>query len=171
MGVLMAGEPAAGRDSRDLRQLRQLRELLEPPVEALGYELLHLEWSAQGGSRVLRVYIDAPGGIRVDDCETVSRRLSAHLDVEDALDAAFDTAYLLEVSSPGLDRPLVKPAHFRRFTGSRARIVMREQVLGRRRFSGELLQADERRVLLEVDGEPFELTYDEMASARVEPVY
>ncbi len=144
-----------------------LRDLLEPAVDALGYELVHLEFAAQGGNSVLRVYIDAPGGIRVDDCETVSRQLSARLDVEDAV----DSAYLLEVSSPGIDRPLVKPEHFRRFTGSRARIVMRAHVLGRRRFTGELLEADERRVLLEVDGEPYELAYDDMATARVEPVF
>ena len=106
--------------------LETLRNLLEPPLDGMGYELLHLECATDGGRNVLRLYIDAPGGIGVDDCEEVSRRVSVLLDVEDAL----PSAYLLEVSSPGLDRPLVKPEHFRRFagTGSRARIVMQEGV-------------------------------------------
>lgn len=152
---VMAGDPSG------------LRNALEPAVEALGYELLHLEFSARGGDRVLRVYIDAPGGIRVDDCEAVSRRLSALPEAGEAIQAA----HHLEVSSPGIDRPLVKPEHFRRFTGSRARIVMHAHLPGRRRFTGRLLEAGERGVLLEVDGEHHELAYDDMAAARVEPVF
>ncbi|MDD9884175.1 MAG: ribosome maturation factor RimP [Gammaproteobacteria bacterium] len=148
--------------------LSTLRAVIEPAVDALGYELLHLEFSSHGGGRVLRLYIDAPGGIRVDDCEAVSRRLNALPDTLDALRVAEH----LEVSSPGLDRPLVKPAHFQRFTGRRARIVMRRPgAAGRRRFSGELLAAGDERVLLEVDGERIELAYRDMATARVEPVF
>ncbi|MDD9812266.1 MAG: ribosome maturation factor RimP [Gammaproteobacteria bacterium] len=148
--------------------LSTLRAAIEPAVDSLGYELLHLEFSAHGGGRVLRLYIDAPGGIRVDDCEAVSRRLNALPDTLDALRVAEH----LEVSSPGLDRPLVKPAHFQRFTGRRARIVMRGPgAAGRRRFSGELLAAGDERVLLEVDGERIELAYRDMATARVEPVF
>jgi len=142
-----------------------LRAVFEPAVDALGYELVHLEFSPRG---VLRVYIDAPGGIRVDDCEAVSRRLDALPSTGDALRAAAH----LEVSSPGLDRPLVTPAHFRRFTGRRARIVMRAAGSdGRRRFTGALVEAGEQGVLLEADGERFELAYRDMASARVEPVF
>lgn len=142
-----------------------LRAVFEPAVESLGYELVHLEFSARG---VLRVTIDAPGGIRVDDCEAVSRRLEALPETGDALRAAAH----LEVSSPGLDRPLVTPAHFRRFTGRRARIVMRAaDADGRRRFTGALVEAGERGVLLEVDGARVELAYRDMATARVEPVF
>lgn len=159
-----------------------LRTLLEPPVDALGYELLHLEYAAQNGRNILRVYIDAPGGIRVDDCEAVSRQLSALLDVEQPLSAAFD----LEVSSPGIDRPLVKPEHFRRHTGSRARIVMHSRdgdahaggdshaaqdspPRARKNYTGELLEADEQRVVLRVDGERHELAYAHMRMARLAP--
>lgn len=151
--------------------LETLRNLLEPPLDRMGYELVHLECATDGGRRVLRLYIDAPGGIGVDDCEAVSRRVSVLLDVED--EDALPSAYLLEVSSPGLDRPLVKPEHFRRFagTGSRARIVMQAGVGGRRRFTGELREADERRVVLEVDGEHHELAYDQMDTARLDPVF
>ncbi len=87
----------------------KLIELLEPTIESMGYELVHMEFSGS----TLRLYIDAPGGIEVDDCAQVSRQVSAIMDVEDPL----KNAYNLEVSSPGLDRPLVKPAHFQRFTG------------------------------------------------------
>ena len=154
----MAGDPT------------KLQSLLEPSVDALGYELLHLEFSAQGTSSVLRVYIDAPGGIRVEDCEAVSRQLSALLDVEDAL----PSAYALEVSSPGLDRPLVKPEHFRRFTGSRAQIVLNAPLGGRggrRRFTGELIEVGEECVVIEVDGERYELAYKDMDTARLAPVF
>jgi len=147
-----------------------LRALLEPPVDALGYELLHLEYAAMRGRNVLRVYIDAPGGIRVDDCEAVSRQLSELLDVEQPLPGA----YALEVSSPGLDRPLVTPEHFRRHTGRRARIVMHAPPggdAGRRRYTGELLEADERRVVLRIDGERHELAYSEMRAARLAPSF
>lgn len=140
-----------------------LRDLLESSIEALDYELVHLEWS----DRVLRVYIDAPGGILVEDCATVSRQLSAVLDVEDLL----QSAYSLEVSSPGLDRPLAKPAHFQRFIGSRVRVVMKGYVLGRRRFIGKLLEADALVVVVEVDGESYELPYADHDSARLEPVF
>ena len=115
----------------------------------------------------MRVYIDAPGGIQVDDCATVSRQLSAILDVEDPL----NSAYLLEVSSPGLDRPLVKPGHFKQFLGDKVRIVMHSHVLGRRKFTGQMVEADDDFVVIEVDGESYELHYLNMESARLEPVY
>ena len=148
-----------------------LRALLEPPTEALGYELVHVEYAPERGKNVLRIYIDAPGGIRVDDCEAVSRQLSAVLDVEQPL--ALSGAYELEVSSPGLDRPLVAPEHFRRHTGKRARITLNApRDDGRRRYTGTLLEADEERVVLLVDDADeakCELTYAEMRMARLEP--
>ncbi len=149
--------------------LHRLRELLEPSVDALGYELVQLEFS----SGVLRVYIDAPGGIRVDDCAKVSRRLSAVLDADDAVEAE----YSLEVSSPGLDRPLVRPAHFQRFCGHLARIVMKRNapdfpgLAQRRKFCGRLVEASEHCVVLEVDGESVELAYADIDSARLEPTF
>jgi ribosome maturation factor RimP len=149
-----------------MQNLTRLRALLEPPVEALGYELLHLEFAGRKGG-TLRLYIDAPGGIEVDDCETVSRQVSLVLDVEDPV----QDAYTLEVSSPGLDRPLVKPEHFRRFAGEKVRIVMQVHVLGRRRFTGTLVAADENGAEVEVDGESYSLPYEDMESARLEPVF
>ena len=145
----------------------KLKILLEPTVEDLGYELVHLELTAQNRNQVLRIYIDAPGGIQVDDCATVSRQLSVVLDVEDPL----SQEYLLEVSSPGIDRPLAKPEHFQQFVGEKVRIVMREYVLGKRRFTGSLIEANDRLAVVDVDGEEYELEYDSMDSARLEPVF
>ena len=145
----------------------KIRELLEPTVEDLGYELVWIEMANQDKNRILRIYIDAPGGIQIDDCETVSRQLSALLDVEDPM----NTEYFLEVSSPGLDRPLVKPDHFRQFLGDQARIIMHTHVLGRRKFTGEMVEADDKAVVVEMDGESFELPYKDMDSARLEPVF
>ena len=145
----------------------KLRKMLEAPVDSLGYELVHLELVTQGKDRVLRLYIDAPGGIQIDDCEAVSHHVSAILDVEDPV----NSGYLLEVSSPGLDRPLVKPNHFRQFVGDRARIVMSDYVLGRRRFTGQMVDADDNSVTMEVDGESYELPYSQIESARLDPVF
>ncbi|MEA3291034.1 MAG: ribosome maturation factor RimP [Pseudomonadota bacterium] len=144
-----------------------LREILEPPTEALGYELVHLEVGGRGKDAILRLYIDAPGGIQLEDCAMVSRHLGAMLDVEDPIHAA----YSLEVSSPGLDRPLVKPEHFERFVGSRVKVNMHSHVMGRRRFTGALQAADDQQAVVEVDGEPYELPYDDMESARLAPEY
>lgn len=143
-----------------------MRELLEPTVEDLGYELVFIELGNQGKQSILRLYIDAPGGIQIDDCETVSRQLSALLDVEDPVSAE----YTLEVSSPGLDRPLVKPDHFKQFLGEQARITMYSHVMGRRKFTGEMVEASNDLVVVEVDGESYELPYKDMDTARLEPI-
>ena len=136
----------------------KLKDMLEPSVEGLGYELLHIEHDSQQKNNILRFYIDAPGGIQLDDCETVSRHLSAILDVEDPV----DMKYLLEVSSPGLDRPLVKPEHFKQFIGEQARIIMRSHVLGRKKFTGQMVAVDNEGVTIEVDGESYDLAYTNM---------
>ena len=140
----------------------ELRSLLEPVVERSGYELIQVTWGVSK-TRVLRMFIDAPGGITVDDCEQVSRQVSDLLDVEDMIEGE----YTLEVSSPGLDRPLVKQEHFRRAQGKDVFIRMRDLHLGRRRFRGSLLEVGSDAVLVEVDGEPYELPYSDMERANV----
>ena len=141
--------------------------MIEPSVESMGYELVHMALGNGPDGCRLRIYIDAPGGIRVDDCEAVSRQVSAILDVEDPVSGS----YILEVSSPGLNRPLVTPEHFRRFAGSRARIVMDAGMSGRRRFIGLIVEALEDSVVVESEGENFELPYLRIESARLEPVF
>ncbi len=143
-----------------------LRELLLDSVESQGYELVHVETVGGSGSLIVRLYIDAPGGITVDDCETVSRTVSAIMDVEDPIAGE----YTLEVSSPGLDKPLLTPAHFASVTGQRIKVLMRVHNLGRRRFTGKLVSANESVVLVEVDGEIYELAIDDMESAKLVPV-
>ncbi len=141
--------------------------MLKPSIEDLGYELVLIEIGNQAKQVVLRIYIDTPGGIQIDDCETVSRHISAILDVEDPV----SSEYLLEVSSPGIDRPLVKPEHFKLHLGDEAKIIMHSYVLGRRKFTGQMIEADDEQVVVEVDGESYELPFKDMDSARLNPVF
>ena len=141
-----------------------IRAMLEPAVEDMGYELIIVELTgSNAGGQVLRVYIDAPGGILLEDCELVSKQVSAILDVEDPIRGE----YTLEVSSPGVDRPLVIHAHFLRFQGSQIRVLMRGLQMGRRRFTGILSEVGVDSVVVEVDGEPYELPFNDMEKANL----
>ena len=142
-----------------------LRKLLEPGVSALGFELVDVEMVGSHHHPTLRVYIDSPRGINVDDCVRVSRQLSALLDVNDPLPGH----YTLEVSSPGLDRPLVKPEDFRRYVGETIKVKMHLPLLGRRNFSGRLVDVAADHVVVEVDKETFNLAFDAMERARLVP--
>ncbi|HEU4530957.1 MAG TPA: ribosome maturation factor RimP [Steroidobacteraceae bacterium] len=143
----------------------QLLSLLEPPVGALGYELVDVEFASAGSGGLLRLYIDAPAGITVDDCERVSHRVSEILDVEDPIPGA----YTLEVSSPGLDRILRTREHFERFRGSRIRVQLSLPIEGRRRYTGTLTSVTEDSIEMEVDGEPVQLERTRIQKARVVP--
>lgn len=156
---------------QDARKTRQkLIEIAEPVCAGAGYELVELRYVCEG-SWVVRVYIDraAPGpGISFDDCEQISRELSAVFDVEDPV----PHAYRLEVSSPGLDRPLRTAAHFERYAKERARISLITGVEGRRNFTGVLLGVDsstDPTVLIDVDGTQFRLPLHDIASAKLIP--
>lgn len=143
----------------------ELRRILEPAVEALGYEIIDLEMKIGGRDGVVRVFIDKPEGIGLDDCEIVSRQVSTVLDVEDPIPGR----YSLEVSSPGLDRRLTKPAHFERFAGEDVRIRLRAPIEGRRNFRGAICGVDEDSVEVEVDGQSHRLPIAKIASARLVP--
>src|SRR5688572_2279458 len=123
----------------------KLQALIEPLVESMGYELVLLEFSPHKGSAMVRLFIDAPAGITLGDCERVSREVEGVLDVEDPV----PQNYRLEVSSPGLDRPLVKPAHFERFAGAVASVQLQAPRDGRRKFQGVLRGLHEDNVVLE----------------------
>ncbi|MBY8966483.1 ribosome maturation factor RimP [Algiphilus sp.] len=144
----------------------QLAELLEPTVEAAGFELVHVEF-VSGSNAVLRLYIDSPGGIEIADCEAVSRDVSALLDVEDPLPGA----YQLEVSSPGLDRPLTKAEHFERFLGEDIRIWLREACEGRRKFKGRLSAFAGGTLTLDCDDIQLEVQLEDIEQARLVPQY
>ena len=149
-----------------------LHRVCETTLLAAGYELVALEWGREPQGFVLRVYIDHPEGdpataghpITVDDCTRASRDLSAGLDVADLIDQAFT----LEVSSPGLRRPLVKERDFVRFAGRRAHLRLVEPESGRRNFSGTLRGAALGRVAIECDGQLFELPLEKVKKAHLE---
>ena len=143
----------------------ELAKLLEPAVERLGYELVDLEVHL-GGKGLVRLYIDKPEGIDLEDCETVSRAVSALLDVEDPVPGNYN----LEVSSPGLDRKLTKAEHFQRFTGETVKVQMRFPIAGRRRFRGTLVSSDDENIVVEVDGESHSLPLKTIDTARLVPV-
>lgn len=143
----------------------QLLSLLEPPVGALGYELIDVEFVAAGPGGVLRLYIDAPAGISVDDCERVSHAVSGILDAEDPIPGA----YTLEVSSPGLDRILRTREHFERFRGNRIKVQLAQPIDGRRRYTGTLKGVAGDAIEMEVDGVPVTLDIARIQKARVVP--
>ena len=144
----------------------ELLGLLEPTVERLGYELVDLEVRLGSGSGLVRVFIDKPDGVDLDDCEKVSLAVSALLDVEDPVPGNYN----LEVSSPGLDRKLTKPTHFQRFAGETVKVQMRFPIEGRRRFRGTLVSSDDENIVVEVDGESHSLPLKTIDTARLVPV-
>jgi ribosome maturation factor RimP len=143
----------------------QLIRLLEPEIEALGYELAELEVNLSHGHGMLRLFIDRPEGITVDDCARVSQQVSGLLDVEDPI--AGD--YNLEVSSPGADRKLVKPEHFDQFAGSMIKARLTGLVDGRRRISGQLLGRKEGVINIRAENETISVALDKVEVARLVP--
>lgn len=131
---------------------------------AEGLELVETEWKGASKGGTLRVFIDKPAGITHTDCETVSHQLSAVLDVEDLI----PSSYRLEVSSPGLDRKLSEPSHFRRFRGRRAKMRVSEPLGGPRHVTGRIDGAGRGRVRLRTDeGDLLEIAYEDIELARL----
>ena len=147
--------------------LAKVEKILKPVVENLDYELIGLEYGSRGRGMFLRVYIDNEVGIQLSDCEAVSRRIGAVLDVEDVIAGHYD----LEVSSPGFDRPLFKEEHYRRFISRRIKVVMARPQSGRRRFTGILQDFSSGQIIVESDNEVFELPFADVASARLVPEF
>jgi len=145
----------------------RLNTLLKPLVEDLGYEFVGLEYHTQPQQSVLRVYIDAENGVGLEDCERVSREVASLLDVEDPISGH----YTLEISSPGLDRPLFTPEQFARFTGEQAKFTVYSPVDGRRKFKGCILGVDDGQVRMEQDGAEVALSFENIAKARLVPDY
>jgi ribosome maturation factor RimP len=137
--------------------------LIEPVLGGLGYELVELEYGVGRARAQLRLFIDAPAGVGVEDCARVSRETSALLEVADPI----PLAYTLEVSSPGFERVLRTQAHFGRFVGARVFVELKEPRGGRRRYTGKLLTVDEGGIELEVDREHVAVTFAEIGKARL----
>ncbi|MCB1859383.1 MAG: ribosome maturation factor RimP [Gammaproteobacteria bacterium] len=146
----------------------RLTRLIAPTVEAMGYELVGVEYLGQSKSgALLRIYIDRPQGITLDDCARVSHQISGLLDVEDPIEGN----YHLEVSSPGLDRPLFQKKDFVRFRGSSVTVKTRGKIEGRRRFNGELAGVQGEDVLVVVDGVMVSLPLNQIDKARLVPEF
>jgi ribosome maturation factor RimP len=145
----------------------KLIALTEPLLEKLGYELVDLEYAPGRAHAVLRVFIDRPEGVGLDDCERASHELSALLDVEDPV----PVGYTLEVSSPGLDRVLRKPAHFQRFIGERIWVELRAARDGRRRYTGRLDALGDESIELQVDGAMVRVLFADISRARLAPLW
>lgn len=145
---------------------KKLQELLAPTITALGYELVGVECLSQGGHQVLvRIYIDSPDGVGLADCEQVSYQVSGLLDVQDPI----PHPYTLEVSSPGLDRPLFTLAHFIRFVGHNIKVRLSRTINTRRNFTGLLRQVQDHNLIMMVDGIEYSLPYEQIEKARLVP--
>jgi ribosome maturation factor RimP len=147
------------------------RRLLEPLVAREGFELVEVEWLREGSSWVLRVFVDREGGVNIDHCQELSRTIETVLDVEDFI----EPAYNLEVSSPGLDRPLRKPSDFDRFAGQRAHVKTYAPIEGtapgqapRKNWTGTLRGFRDGAVEIEVDGHLHRVPHDRIAKAHLE---
>lgn len=141
----------------------QIELLVEAPIESLGYELVGVEYIKNGADTVLRLYIDAEQGIGIEDCERVSHQVSGILEVEDPI----SSAYALEVSSPGFDRPLFKERDFVRFAGQEVKITMKLLIQGRKNFRGILQGFNDGNILIDVDGEIYDLPLTKLSKAKI----
>jgi ribosome maturation factor RimP len=144
----------------------ELQALLDPTVQGLGLELLGIEFSPAAGNALLRLYIDAPGRlVGIEDCEAVSREVSANLDVNDPI----ASQYTLEVSSPGIDRPLFSAAHFAKQIGEQVKLSLALPQDGRRRLQGRVVSVDEHEIVLDVEGRSFKVAHSNIDKARLVP--
>jgi ribosome maturation factor RimP len=141
-------------------------ELAAPLAQAEGMEIIDIELRHEGtrGGRILRVYLDKEGGPNVDDLSRVSRQLSDLLDTHDAVDGA----YTLEVSSPGINRPLRRPEHFARFVGKRVRVRTRDMINGRRSFLGILRSVVGDQIALTQDGVEYQIPFSVIEKSNYE---
>ena len=144
--------------------MQDLTELFEPVIQSMGYELVGIEFQGSTQHGTLRVYIDHENGISVDDCVAISHQISAILDVEEPIQQAYD----LEVSSPGINRPLFKAQDYEQYLGHSAKIKMAVPLNGRRNFRGVLQGViDSRSVQIMVDNEGYDLPISDIAKANL----
>ena len=144
----------------------EIRDLLAPTVEALGCELLGVEYAPSTGNSLLRLYIDKPqGGVGIEDCEAVSREVSAILDVEDPIPGEYN----LEVSSPGIDRPIFGAVQFARHVGEQAKLSLRIPQDGRRRLQGRIARVEGNTVVIAEDKAEYAVAETNIEKARLVP--
>lgn len=141
----------------------QVWRLAEPLCLSEGMELVHVEYQREQAGRTLRLYLDKPGGVTLDDCAAVSRQLGDILDVSLETEAA----YRLEISSPGLNRPLGKLEDFKRFSGRRVKVRTRKAVHGQKNFTGTLAQAGEKEISLKIKDEEKRIAFTDIVKAQL----
>jgi len=141
-------------------------QLATPFVQAHGMELIDIEFRREGGrgGRVLRLFLDKQGGPNMDELSIVSRELSEVLDTQDFIDGA----YTLEVSSPGINRPLKRPEHFQRFIGKKVRVRTRDMIDGRRSFLGRLVDVSAAKITVDQDGTRCEIPFEQIEKSNYE---
>ncbi|MEH6625973.1 MAG: ribosome maturation factor RimP [Motiliproteus sp.] len=145
----------------------QLELLITPVVTGLGFDLWGIEYMSQGRHTVLRIFIDAEKGVFIQDCAAVSRQLSSVFDVEDPIAGE----YSLEVSSPGMDRPLFTLEHYKAHVGQRVQLKLRVPFEGRRRFNGLLKAVEGDEVIVQVDDQEYLLPIDSIDKANIVPQF
>ena len=148
--------------------MEQVREIAERVATSEDFELVDVELHGRGAGAVLRIFLDKPGGISLQDCQTFSRQVGTILDVEGCITAR----YTLEVSSPGLDRKLIKPADYERFAGRKVKFLLRNIDPGRRRFQGLLLGLAEGKVRVQDEfGSAFDIAFEQIERANLVPEF
>lgn len=135
------------KDQIYMELLKKLKDIVEPICEKYSYELVDLEYRREPHGWVLRVYIDKIGGVTVEDCAYISEKISKELDIKDPI----PHSYILEVSSPGLDRPLKRKRDFERHIGEKVNITLLEEIEGKKKVEGKILKVDEKNVTLKVN--------------------
>jgi ribosome maturation factor RimP len=145
---------------------QSVQGLIEPVASSFGLELVLLQYRRESTGWILRILVDRPGGVSIDDCAELSREVSNLLDVEDLIPGAFR----LEVSSPGLDRPLVAPEDFNRFAGKLVTLKTLEPVNGRRNFKGVLDGMQGDSVVIRIEQERYEIEFSQIEKANLVPV-
>lgn len=144
-------------------EIEKIEELVSELLKERGFELVDLEYQREPKGRVLRLFIDREGGITLDDCSYVSELLGPKLDRTELI----KESYLLEVSSPGIERRLKKAKDFIRFKGSKIAVKTTEPIEGRRNITGMMISADDNRFVVEAEGRAFEVSYENLAKAHL----
>lgn len=146
---------------------KQLAELVAPVAEALGYELWGLEYLSHNNHATVRIYIDGADGINIDDCAKMSRQISSVFDVEDPIMGEYN----LEVSSPGMDRPLFTLEQYKRYVGEQVKLRLRSSFEGRRNFAGQLTSVEGDEVVIAIEDNEYLLPFDLIDKANVVPTF
>ncbi|MBO8143813.1 MAG: ribosome maturation factor RimP [Thermodesulfobacterium sp.] len=143
----------------------KIKEIIEIPILRKNMELVDLEWRRERHGWVLRIFIDKPGGVTVEDCAKISGIVGEILDKEDII----HHSYVLEVSSPGIERPLVKKEDYERFRGEKAKITLKTPISGRRNFTGIIIGIKNDLVQMEVEGKVWEFSLENIKKAKLQP--